>query len=508
MLSHLPAFDGEIVCLDRDRAELDGESAEAPEQTASAENLVYVIYTSGSTGLPKGVAVTHGNLGNYVGDLVPRLGADREPLAFGMVTAISTDLGNTAVFPALTSGGTLVLVSPTIAADAAALAAELEAHPIDVLKITPSHLGALLAAQDGRVLPRRWLVTGGERSTWDLVARVRELGGCGILNHYGPTETTVGSCVLEVGDGPGPYARTSVPIGRPIANTACYVLDEQRRPVPLGAPGRLFIAGAGVARGYVGQEELTAERFVEDPFGSAPGGRMYDTGDLVRRLPDLTLEFLGRIDEQVKIRGFRVEPAELEVALRRHPAVTDAVVVVREDTAGDPRLVAYCAVDGAPTADELRRHLADWVPEFMLPSAIVTLDTLPRTPSGKVDRHRAPGPDPGRRERVRRAALAARGDGRRDLGGRARRREGRRRGRLLRPRRPLAARDAGGRAGAQRLRRRAAAAQPLHLPDRQEPLGRDHAADGRRRRGDGRAPEAAGGPLRRGGGAPARRRSA
>jgi acyl carrier protein len=183
-----------------------------------------------------------------------------------------------------------------------------------------------------------------------------------------------------------------VPIGRPIANTACYVLDEQAQPVPLGAPGRLFIAGAGVARGYVGQEELTAERFVADPFVSAPGGRMYDTGDLVRRLPDLTLEFLGRIDEQVKIRGFRVEPAELEVALRRHPAVTDAVVVVREETPGDPRLVAYCAVDGAPTMDELRRHLADWVPEFMLPSAIVTLDTLPRTPSGKVDRLALPDP--------------------------------------------------------------------------------------------------------------------
>lgn len=385
LLQHLPELDVDLVCLDRDRAELDAEGTDAPEPVGSLDDPVYVIYTSGSTGTPKGVAVTHRNLANYAADIVRRLGADGEAHTFGMVTAISTDLGNTAVFPALCSGGTLALIQPDVAADPALLAQHLEHSPVDVLKITPSHLSALLVTDDARVLPRRWLVLGGERSAWELVARVRSLAGCQILNHYGPTETTVGSCAGVVADGPGLYGPATVPIGGPISNTSCYVLDERLQPVSLGAPGRLFIGGAGVARGYVAQPELTAERFLADPFASADA-RMYDTGDRVRWLPDGTLEFLGRVDEQVKIRGFRVEPGEIEGALRSHPAVRDASVVATEEAPGDTRLVAYCAVGGAITADELRQHLAEWVPGYMIPSAFFTLDALPLTPSGKVDR--------------------------------------------------------------------------------------------------------------------------
>jgi amino acid adenylation domain-containing protein len=393
LLGSVPQFEGEVVCVDRDLAELRSEPTDAPDSAVSHEHLAYVIYTSGSTGAPKGVSVTHGNLANYAADIVRRLDAESEPLSFALVTSISTDLGNTSLFGALCSGGTLVLVDPGAAADPGAFASLLERTPVDVLKITPSHVGALLAAQDPRVLPRRWLVLGGERSGWDLIDRVRALSSCAILNHYGPTETTVGSCTFEVGDGPGEYEPASVPIGRPISNTSCHVLDDGRRLAPVGVPGRLFIAGAGVARGYAGEPELTAERFSADPFATEGEARMYDTGDLARWLPDGTLEFLGRVDEQVKIRGYRVEPAEVETALRSHAEVREAIAVTQASATGDMRLIAYCTVDGATDQDRLRAHLADWLPEFMMPAAIVIVDELPRTPSGKIDRLALPDPD-------------------------------------------------------------------------------------------------------------------
>jgi amino acid adenylation domain-containing protein len=393
LLGAAAQFEGEIVCLDRDRDELRSEPTGAPASTVTHDDLAYVIYTSGSTGTPKGVAVTHGNLVNYATDIAKRLGAEAEPLSFGLVTSVSTDLGNTSVFGALCSGGTLVLVGPDAAADPGALARLMEATPVDVLKITPSHIGALLAAGDARVLPRRWLVLGGERAGWDLIERVRALSSCAILNHYGPTETTIGSCTFVVGEGPGEYEPASVPIGRPISNTSCYVLDDGGRLTPLGVPGRLLIAGAGVARGYVGEPELTAERFSADPFAPEGGARMYDTGDLARWLPDGTLEFLGRVDEQVKIRGYRVEPAEVETALRSHTQVREATTVTQASAAGDLRLVAYCTVEGGLEEDRLRAHLADWLPEFMMPGAIVIVEELPRTPSGKIDKLALPDPD-------------------------------------------------------------------------------------------------------------------
>jgi amino acid adenylation domain-containing protein len=391
LLERLGGFDAEVVCLDRDRAALERELAEPLESGAGHAQRAYVIFTSGSTGTPKGVEVTHGNLANYAADIARRLGAAEESLSFALVTSVSTDLGNTSVFGALCSGGTLVLVSPAAAGDPGALAALMMATPVDVLKITPSHLGALLAAGDARVLPRRQLVLGGERAGWDLVERVRALSDCAILNHYGPTETTVGSCTFAVGAGPGEFEPASVPIGNPISNTSCYVVDAGGAPMPVGVTGRLLIGGAGVARGYVGEPELTAERFLADPFAS-DGARVYDTGDLARWLPDGTLEFMGRIDEQVKIRGYRVEPAEVEVALRSHPQVREAVVTVRSGTAADAQLIAYCVLDGTVGERELRAHLADRVPGYMVPAAIVILDALPQTPSGKVDRLALPDP--------------------------------------------------------------------------------------------------------------------
>jgi acyl-coenzyme A synthetase/AMP-(fatty) acid ligase/aryl carrier-like protein len=250
------------------------------------------------------------------------------------------------------------------------------------VKITPSLLGALIGGRCADVLPRRWLVCGGEAFTFDLLARIRETGAaCRILNHYGPTETTIGTCALELDDVVD-AASATVPIGRPFPGARAYVVDPRGEPTPLGVVGELWIGGAGVARGYVNRPDETAERFVADPF--ADDGRVYRTGDRARFLRDGTIEFLGRVDAQVKIRGYRVEPGEVEAALLRHPAVRQAAVVVQQGE-GEPRLVAYVSASPQPSSDELRAFLSDWVPDYMLPS-VVHIDLLPLTPSGKIDR--------------------------------------------------------------------------------------------------------------------------
>ena len=256
------------------------------------------------------------------------------------------------------------------------------------MKITPSHLKGLLAAAE----PQRFCPTVGsssaERRPLGAVDQFRDAGRCRILNHYGPTETTVGCCTLVQTDGERSPART-VPIGKPLRNTTAYVLDESRVPLPVGAPGELYVGGAGVARGYVGQPEETELRFVADRFSNDPTSRLYRTGDRVRYLRDGNLEFLGRIDEQVKIRGYRVEPGEVEAVLARHPAVQHAAVVAVEEEGG-PRLAAYVIARERPSLDELRAHLRAAVPEFMVPSEFAFLDALPLTPSGKVDRRALP----------------------------------------------------------------------------------------------------------------------
>ncbi len=393
LLDRLDPHPDEVICLDRDRSILDAEAREAPAADLTPENLAYIIYTSGSTGVPKGVAVTHGNLAHYTAEIIQRVGASQQRLSFGLVTSIATDLGNTSLFGALCSGGTLVVFDPVAAADTGAFVGQVQRTPVDVLKITPSHLAALIAGGERRILPRRWLVLGGERAPWDLIDRVRALADCAVLNHYGPTETTVGCCVYPVPVAPAAFGGHGVPIGSPITGAACYVLDERRQLVPLGTPGRLWVSGAGVARGYLGAGELTTQRFLADPFRGQPAARMYDTGDLARWLPEGTLEFLGRADEQVKIRGYRVEPAEIEAALRSHENVTEAVVVVRSGPGASQRLVAYCTLDAAVGQPALVGHLGQWLPEYMIPSAIVALEQLPRTPSGKVDRLALPEPD-------------------------------------------------------------------------------------------------------------------
>ena len=378
------------------REDLDsGESPEGPAPLAGPGNLAYVLYTSGSTGRPKGVMVEHRQLASYVSAVLSRLELP-EGACYGLVSTFAADLGNTVVFAALTTGGSLHVLSPAQASDADRMAEALELHPVACLKIVPSHLAALLAAErPERVLPRQLLVLGGEALPWTLVDRVRELApGCRVLNHYGPTETTVGVLTYPTWRGDGDRGGPGVPLGRPLAGTRAAVRDARLERVPPGLPGELLLGGPQVSRGYLGRPELTAERFVPDPGGE----RMYRTGDLVRRRPDGDLVFLGRIDQQVKIRGFRVEPGEVQAALLAHPAVREALVLGRSTPGGETRLVGYVVPRGEAPAGldrELRSWLGSRLPDAMVPSALVVLEAFPRTPNGKVDRRALPEPAAG-----------------------------------------------------------------------------------------------------------------
>ena len=387
LAGQLPAFPGAVLTLEAARAQ------RVPAQANTAGELAYVLYTSGSTGAPKGVEVRREGLDNYVEAVLALLGPSSRRRRYALVSSLATDLGHTCLFPALVSGAVLDLVPADVASDPAAFAAWARRRPVDVLKITPSHLAALLSGEDPAVLPHEALLVGGEASSWSLLDRVGRLGSCRVINHYGPTEATVGCLVYDTGAaGERHRGRPAVPIGRPLPNTDVVVLGPDLDLVPPGAPGELCVSGAGLARGYAGDAERTAERFVPHPY--RPGARLYRTGDQARMLSDGTVEFLGRHDGQVKIRGFRVECGEVEEALRQHPQVQRAAVVLREDDPGQARLVGYFAshFHPSPTPAELRQHLLLRLPEHMVPAAFVELETLPLTAGGKLDRSRLPSP--------------------------------------------------------------------------------------------------------------------
>ncbi len=394
-LDLMPEFAGEVVCLDRDWQQLESESEENLESESSPEDLAYVIFTSGSTGKPKGVQITHRSLVNYSSFMSHTLRLDGEPLQFATVSTLSADLGNTCIFPALISGGCLHVLDYEITTDGDKFAGYLSEHTIDVLKIVPSHLNALLPSLQLRnVFPRKYLILGGETLSFDLLQRISEVSGdCRIINHYGPTETTIGSLIYPVGQATETWSAT-VPIGRPIANTEVHILDEQRRPVPPGSMGELYIGGAGLAKGYLNQPEQTATRFIQNPFASDPAARLYRTGDLARYLPDGIVEFCGRVDHQVKIRGYRIELGEIENALREHANIRDAVVQAREDELGHKHLVAYCVPqhEPAPLSADLSNALKQKLPAYMVPQIFINLKSLPLTRNGKVAREALPEP--------------------------------------------------------------------------------------------------------------------
>ncbi|HEX7317773.1 MAG TPA: amino acid adenylation domain-containing protein [Pyrinomonadaceae bacterium] len=388
------------VYLDGEAEEISREGAEELEQRAEGKNAAYVIYTSGSTGAPKGVCVEHRQLTNYLNAVSRRL---RLPAgaSFALVSTFAADLGHTVIFPSLCTGGTLHVISAERATDAGALAEYFRERPVDCLKIVPSHLSALMThSRPELLLPRECLVLGGEASSWELIERVRVLApDCRILNHYGPTETTVGVLTHAVEEGAGDCGSKTVPLGRPITNTQAYVLDALLRPSPLGVPGEVHVGGACVARGYLNSPATTAAKFIPNPFGREPGERLYRTGDLARHLPDGSIEFLGRTDDQLKVRGFRTEPGEIEAVLSRHEGVARVKVLARATAAGDKRLVAYLVPDNLPEwtspdslLDDVRAYLKDKLPEHMIPSAFVLLESMPLTPNGKIDRRALPEP--------------------------------------------------------------------------------------------------------------------
>ncbi|HLK61112.1 MAG TPA: amino acid adenylation domain-containing protein [Chthonomonadaceae bacterium] len=391
----LPELGG-VACvhLNRDAEAISQQSEANPQSAVEPHHLAYVIYTSGSTGRPKGVGIEHHQLLNYVQGVSERLELPAGA-SYATVSTIAADLGNTMVFPALCLGGCLHVIPSDTAMDAGAWREYLKQHRIDCLKIVPSHLSALLGSGAGaaEALPRAILVLGGEASSWDLVGRIRAASpALRVYNHYGPTETTVGVLTYAVGEA-RPDSLT-VPLGRPLPNSRMYVLNEVGEPVPVGVLGELYIGGAGVGRGYLGREELTAEKFVEDRFAAEAGARMYRTGDVVRYLADGNLEFLGRVDHQVKIRGYRIELGEIESVLLEHPRVREAVVLAREDGTGEKRLVGYVVgTDGTIAAGELREYLGGKLPGYMTPSALVCLARLPLTANGKVDRNALPAPE-------------------------------------------------------------------------------------------------------------------
>ncbi len=371
-----------------------GDSAANKQNLPCPSNggsLAYVIYTSGSTGQPKGVAIVH--------RAVNRLVINTNYIALDQSDVVAQtsnccfDAATFEIWGALLNGARLVVLSKDLTLSPASFLKEIKQRGITTLWLTTS-LFNLMAQHEPRAFAGlRNVLFGGEAADARSVAAVLKQGAPGrLINGYGPTETTTFAICHEVRSVPEEAA--SIPIGRPISNTTIYILDAHQNPVPIGVAGEIYIGGPGVARGYVGAPELTAERFLPDRFSSEPDARLYRTGDLARWLPDGTIEYLGRIDQQVKIRGFRIEPGEIEAALKQHPAVRDAVVVVGEHASGDKRLVAYVAGEVSALNDTaLRDFLKAKLPDYMVPSAIVALEKFPLNANGKLDRHALPEPD-------------------------------------------------------------------------------------------------------------------
>ena len=400
LMENVPNYSGKILCLDSDREDISRESQENLSVQTTSGNLAYVIYTSGSTGQPKGTLIDHSALARHCLDIALHyeLSAHDRVLQFA---SLSFDTALEQLFPTLISGATVILRDTTlwepheVLRRLSDLRITVADFPTAYWRQTLQALSQTTKPHDGAI--PRLVIAGGEAMVPKDLALWKHtpLSPAQLLNAYGPTETTVTATTFDV----VPLLTASqlparVPIGRPLANRSVFVLDQSRNPVPIGIAGELYIGGAGLARGYLNRPELTAEKFIPDPFSREPGARLYRSGDLARYLPDGNIEFLGRSDHQVKLRGYRIELGEIETILGQHPCVRDTVVLVREDSPGDQRVVAYVVPHGASVSgSELRRFLTTKLPEYMIPTVFVMLDALPVTPNGKIDRQALPRPD-------------------------------------------------------------------------------------------------------------------
>ncbi|HEY0606419.1 MAG TPA: amino acid adenylation domain-containing protein [Herpetosiphonaceae bacterium] len=444
LLAVLPAYQGQTICLDRDWPEIARQPETQPAIHVEPEQLAYIIYTSGSTGVPKGVMIAQRGLASYLGWAV-EVYRVAEGAGAPVHSSLGFDLTVTSLFTPLLCGRTVQLLPH--GAHVEALASALDAAPaFSLVKATPAHLDLLRHMLDAHTLPRqaRALVIGGEALRYDTLAFWRtHAPETRLINEYGPTEAVVGCCIYEVESGDPQDGL--VPIGRPTAHTRIYILDAHGQLAPIGVAGEIYLGGVQLARGYLGRPDLTAERFIPDPFSSIPGSRLYRTGDLGRYRPDGTLDYLGRIDRQIKLRGYRVELGEIEAVLVQHPAVRKAAVVAHGER-GETQLVAYVVENQEPrtknpggeqknkgskeqrtenkeqssTADspspiamgegESRRlggegltstlltFLQERLPSYMIPSEIMLLDALPLTPNGKLDQRALPAPSTARPE--------------------------------------------------------------------------------------------------------------
>ena len=392
LLEKLPKHQGQVICLDTDWQSISVSSQNNPAITVQASNLAYVIYTSGSTGKPKGAMNTHLGICNrllWMQQAYQLTAVD----CILQKTPFSFDVSVWEFFWPLLTGARLVLTKPGEHKDSAYLVNLIQEQQVTTLHFVPSMLRAFVEEESVKNCSSlKRVICSGEALPLELQERFFARLDCELHNLYGPTEAAIDVTYWQCF--PEGNLRT-VPIGRPIANTQIYILDSHLQPVPIGVTGELHIGGVGLARGYLNRPDLTNEKFIPSPFSDGLHSRLYKTGDLARYLSDGNIEYLGRIDNQVKLRGFRIELGEIEVILNQHSDVQTSCIIAREDTPGQKQLVAYVVAHQqvTPTISELRHSLKAKLPEYMIPQVFVMLESLPLTPSGKIDRRALPKPD-------------------------------------------------------------------------------------------------------------------
>ena len=387
LLGSISRCKAQPVCIDADWPAVCRESTDNPVVAFGPDNLAYVIYTSGSTGRPKGVQVLQRGVVNFLKSMQHEPGISSRDILLS-VTTLSFDIAGLEILLPLVSGALVVIVSSEVASDGLRLAEAIHQNRATMMQATPA-TWQMLVSTGWKGTSGLKVLCGGDSLSAELAVQLLERSAS-VWNLYGPTETTIWSTIYPISSKEQPVA-----IGRPIANTRVYIVDTHLQPVPFGVPGELLIGGYGLAKGYLNQPELTAEKFIPDPFSMEPGARLYRTGDLARLRRDGNIEFLGRIDHQVKIRGFRIELGEIEAVLSEHPSIQQVVVIPHNDSPGSKRLIAYIMVaqQPVPTVSELRQYLGNRLPEYMVPAVFVFLESFPLTTNGKVDRRHLPPPE-------------------------------------------------------------------------------------------------------------------